>query len=184
MANGPILTKLCCFYYLLQSTSPAEEVKVDITEAQLEAESAESSISEPQPLDTEARPRRREPVTKAAGHPKNKKCLKRWEKYLVMAHFTMAITLTGAPGSGKDFFPDPFIYELFILVVMLGCFSSIAGIVVSCASCLPSEPFHLAAFLCALLSQVLLFDAALPEVLRSIPWIFTAFLVPTCLIGQ
>ncbi|PKI75572.1 hypothetical protein CRG98_003973 [Punica granatum] len=179
-----------------QSSRPAEKVTLDATEGEIEEEAAQQSpYQEPkdtividvasQELEAE-QPKGQQRRGKSKETCNCNKCFKRWEKPLVAAPFTIAITIMGALWSAtnnKDLFdPTSSIFIILILVVVFNFYISVVAILLSYL--LPDlyHAFLAAAFISTLISLTILFCAILPRPFHGIPWTFLAFILLTCLI--
>lgn len=107
------------------------------------------------------------------------KCiLQTWANKIAMLPFDIIIAFLAASWgtqNGNCFPAACFPYHLFLLMLMLGFYSSVAGIILWPIFPEAARAFYLVAFLCILLALTLFFASLLPEDLRDVPWVCFAF---------
>lgn len=104
-----------------------------------------------------------------------------WGQLLVMVPVGIGTTLFGAIlGNKQGYFSTPAFFpnsQVFMSITTLNFYVSVAGIVISWVSPDCARGFHFIAFLCALISLTMLFQALLPDGLAALPWICLALVL-------
>ncbi|KAL5808199.1 hypothetical protein ACOSQ3_028890 [Xanthoceras sorbifolium] len=113
---------------------------------------------------------------------KKKSILERWAKTFVMVSYNIAInifiTLWACNGvTSPAAAAATFHLHMFVLIVMVNFYASVAGIILWHFFPVVARGFHAIAFFCTLLSLTILFGALLPDDINSLPWILLALVV-------